>query len=146
MQEHRVEFHGEREARVADGLQHAQVIGERDEHDDVVQTHDPFAFHVAVRVDVVEVVEKVAGREGHEQVGVPRDVEDEIGKERLVANDEDANEPERREHRVNERDLQIARAPFRERQFGLALVRSRFAHVLLILAEFCGISYFKMFS
>ena len=129
MQEDAVELHEESEDGVADANQIHHVIGERDEHDPVVHAYDPLLVEVAVRVYVVEVVEKVAARKGKNQVCVPRDERQRVAEQLAVVHAYGHDEPDGAEERVYEADLQIAVRPD-----GVVELRRALARRLVLVA------------
>ena len=121
MQKHAIELHEERHHRVANVDQVDHVIAESEQHDGMVHAHDPLDFEVAVGVNVVKVIQKVAAREGQQQISVPGDEAEQVAKEVATATGHDAHEPHGAQHRVNEAHMQVSVRPRSELDFATAL-------------------------
>ncbi|RNA35573.1 hypothetical protein BpHYR1_024016 [Brachionus plicatilis] len=131
VQKNTVELHEQGDHSVADGYEVDHVIAEREQHNPVVDAHDPFAFQVAVGANVIEVVEKVAARERQHQIGVPSDRVEQVGEQFAVAGDQNVQEPKGAEDRVDEADLEVAVGPDGEGELAVARL-----HLLALLSYF----------
>ncbi len=80
----------------------------------MVNADNPFDLDVSVGVDVVKVVQKVAAREGDEQIGVPWCKEEKICEQVIESEAKNEYYPDGTEDWVNEADLEIAVWPWWE--------------------------------